>query len=348
MNAGDGRQTPTPDAEHSTAGKAQNGATSLIPRIKIPLPVKIAASVLLLAFVLLKVDLTAFLRVVAGANLALILLAAAVAFGAYLINTFKWQVLLSGSGAHVPYWDLLWLNFIGIFYNVVLPGQVGGEVIKGVRLSRAGVAGGIAAISVVADRVTGLLALLVLGVGGAILSPSVTSGRTDLVLWVVGLTLVLGAATVVLVTGRGVAPVVAAGKALRLPGGNVLSRIGAPFEQLPRGSRGLSSLWLPMLLALAFQLCIVYSNLLICMALGIPVTYLSLLWVVAVVSFLQSLPISLAGIGVREGAFVYLLGLQGIAAPSALALSLIVFAIQIAMAIVGGLLQLLDLRGRKA
>jgi hypothetical protein len=60
---------------------------------------------------------------------------------------------------------------------------------------------------------------------------------------------------------------------------------------------------------------------------------------VAVVSLLQALPISIAGIGVREGAYIYLLQLQGVDGSRALALSLTLFALQIAMAIVGGTLQ---------
>jgi len=89
-----------------------------------------------------------------------------------------------------------------------------------------------------------------------------------------------------------------------------------------------------------FQLGIVLTNYLFCQALDIPINYIQLLWVVAAVSLVQSVPISIAGVGVREGAYVYLLGLQSIAEPSALALSLLIFATQIIFALVGGLLQL--------
>jgi hypothetical protein len=108
-------------------------------------------------------------------------------------------------------------------------------------------------------------------------------------------------------------------------------------------ARGLSALWLPLGLSLVFQAVVVYINLLICMALGIGMSFVQLLWVVAVVSLLQSLPISIAGLGVREGAYVYLLQLQGVPAASALALSLTVFGIQVLLAAAGGLLQLQSL-----
>ena len=67
----------------------------------------------------------------------------------------------------------------------------------------------------------------------------------------------------------------------------------------------------------------------------------------AVVSLLQSLPISIAGIGVREGAYLYLLQLQGVPGASALALSLTVFGIHMLIALAGGLLQLYSLLSRR-
>jgi glycosyltransferase 2 family protein len=84
----------------------------------------------------------------------------------------------------------------------------------------------------------------------------------------------------------------------------------------------------------------VLTNYLFCIAPGISIGYIQLLWVVAAVSLVQSLPISIAGVGVREGAYVYLLGLQGVAEPIALALSLLIFGTQILLALMGGLLQL--------
>ena len=317
------------------------------PSIRIPLAVKIAASVVLFALVLSRIDAAALGGVLSRTDPALFLIAVGISFAAYAVNTYKWQVLLAGAGSRVPFGLLVRLNFIGMFYNIVLPGQVGGEVMKGLRLARSGVGASTSAVSVIADRVTGLLALLLLGVVGALLSPSVGGMRSDLLLWLVGLCFMLAVATVVLVTGRGIAPVARLGRALHLPSNPVSVRISKLVNELSPGSRSVSSLWVPLLISVVFQATSVWGNLLLCRALDIPVSYLQLLWVVAIVSLLQSLPISFAGIGVREGAFVYLLSLQGVSTSSALALSLLVFATQILLALAGGLVQLhMTLRGQ--
>lgn len=289
---------------------------------------------------LAKVDIPSTFGVVSRSNPLLIGFAALVVFAAWFLNTYKWQVLLNASGVFPRYAELLRLNFIGMFYNLVLPGQVGGEVVKGVSLARSGVSGATSAVSVVADRITGLLALFVLGIAGAMSSPSLAGQHPELMPWLVGIALVLGVATVVLVTGRGPAAVVAAGRAANLTHNRFVSRFGAALGNFPVPARGFSALWLPLALSFVFQLMIVWVNLLCCVALNIPISYAQLLWIVAIVTTLQSLPISIAGIGVREGAYVYLLHQQGADATAALALSLIIFALQVLTAVVGGVLQI--------
>ena len=55
------------------------------------------------------------------------------------------------------------------------------------------------------------------------------------------------------------------------------------------------------------------------------------------VALLTMIPVSLSGIGVREGGFVYFLGLYGVPAAQAMMLSLAFFAVQVAASLVGGL-----------
>jgi uncharacterized protein (TIRG00374 family) len=290
--------------------------------------------------VLARVDIGLLFGTLAQSNVLLVLLATLIAFVSWLINTYKWQVLLNVPNGRVRYAELLRLNFVALFYNLVLPGQVGGEVIKGVALARMGVSKMVAAVSVVADRVTGLLALFSMGIVGAALSPAVTGDRPELLPWLVVLALAFGVATVVLVTGHGQAALLSAGRALRLPVHRIPRAAHTLVEYMSSPTRGLSLLWLPMVLSLAFQALVVYINLLICIALGVNIGFVQLMWVVAVVSLLQSLPISIAGIGVREGAYVYLLQLQGVPEAGALALSLTIFGIQVLLAATGGLVQL--------
>lgn len=310
--------------------------------LRVALPLKIAVSVLLLSVVLLNVDLSSLLESLSRGSLPLVLLAVALGFASWLVNSLKWHLLLRNRGADVRYSDLLRLNFVGMFYNMVLPGQVGGEVVKSMKLARRGVGASAAAMSVAADRATSLFALLALGIVGLVLSPPQMEGGRELFLWLLGATIVLGFVTVVLATGRGLGALSALGRGLR----RLAHQSPSTREVLPRPLRmlggSLTSLCVPLLLSAAFQATVVYTNLLLCLAFDIPMAFSQLLWIVAIVTLLQSLPISIAGIGVREGAYVYLLQQHGIGGSDALALSLTVFGMQLLMAMAGGVLQLLE------
>src|SRR5205807_9617058 len=71
--------------------------------------------------------------------------------------------------------------------------------------------------------------------------------------------------------------------------------------------------------------------------------------VVPLVWVVRMLPVSFNGIGVGEGAFVFLAGLFAVPSDSALALSLTVLGVQTGVALVGGLLLAIRVvRGRRA
>jgi uncharacterized membrane protein YbhN (UPF0104 family) len=69
------------------------------------------------------------------------------------------------------------------------------------------------------------------------------------------------------------------------------------------------------------------------------VSYLDICWVVAAISALVTIPVTVSGFGVREGANVLILGQLGVAGSRALAVSLLAFFIGFIWSLPGGLLQ---------
>lgn len=94
------------------------------------------------------------------------------AFGIYmtaLVLTFcRWYVLVRALGLPFRLRDAMRLGFIGNTFNLVLPGGVGGDVIKGAFLCREQARRTQAVASMVIDRALGLIGLFLLaGVSGA-------------------------------------------------------------------------------------------------------------------------------------------------------------------------------------
>lgn len=93
-----------------------------------------------------------------------------IGLGALLVATLlvavRWWWLLLAQDIPLTLWQAVRLAWIGQFFAVVLPGATGGEIVRAYYIRRAKPGATIAAFStLLADRVLGLYALLLLGLG---------------------------------------------------------------------------------------------------------------------------------------------------------------------------------------
>ncbi len=248
----------------------------------------------------------------------------AACFGLGLVNVvnagYRWRLLMRAFGAApLPsVRSLVRLMAVGLFYNTYVPGSVGGDVVRGV-VSRRNFDTAAASYVVVAlERLIGLSALGLVFLVGLATAPPLLDYRA-VAPWIGGLVLL------------GVGILIAARASGRLAGW---------WGQIPRVSRATD-------LVVAFAVSIVGHSINILMffmfarALGIGVS-LATLAVVTPLAFVAAvLPLAIAGIGPREAALVGLLGMAGVEAAEALAMSLAYAAVLLAVAGIGGLLQLL-------
>ncbi|MFQ5809514.1 MAG: lysylphosphatidylglycerol synthase transmembrane domain-containing protein [Armatimonadota bacterium] len=296
-------------------------------------------SITLLAFVLSSLDLSEVatrLRLAAPAPLVGVVLVTLAALG---VKTVRLQALLSTLGCRVRWRDVLAANLLGGFYNLVLPGVVGGDVARGWRLKTLTNKTARTAVSVAADRITGLIALVLLCVGALWLAPAFP-GRDVLRLTAVGL---LGA--LALVVALSLAP-----RRRRAASGETvgfLRRFTAQADEALQAYRDRPSALCGALgLGLILQILVALTNYLACRAFGLQISPVNVLWVTAAVSLALSLPISVAGLGVRETAYVVLLGHCGADPSQALGVSLVTLAVFVSCGLAGGVLQLLGLGAR--
>src|SRR5438046_2299497 len=89
--------------------------------------IKAGISVGLMVFLLTQVDASQVVSGLAGADPLWLVGSVLAAIAAWCVNTWKWQRLLAVAGQRQRYPYLLGLNFIGMFYSIVLPGQISGE-----------------------------------------------------------------------------------------------------------------------------------------------------------------------------------------------------------------------------
>ena len=121
---------------------------------------RLAVSLALVTYLVLKDDPTRILVEAQDANVRVLL----VAFGLYLLaitmNAYKWGVLLRAQGVAVPLPQLVRSTFVGLFFGNFLPSNVGGDAVRAFDMSRITANGTAAATSVIVDRLTGLLVFI--------------------------------------------------------------------------------------------------------------------------------------------------------------------------------------------
>jgi hypothetical protein len=90
--------------------------------------------------------------------------------------------------------------------------------------------------------------------------------------------------------------------------------------------------------SLLFNLSLIVTQAYLGRAVGVYLGLRYFLLFVPILSSLLTLPISISGFGVREGGYVVLFGQAGVAAPQAVAMSLLFYAVTAATGLVGGAL----------
>lgn len=290
-----------------------------------------AISLFLLLILFRQIDTRSLVLIINSLDIKYLFLAILINLAAWLINTYKWQKLFLALNENLSFLNLLSFNFISMFYALFLPGQISGEVVKGVKIGRVLKNPPKIFASIFMDRFTGVLALIIIGLPVIFTAPP--SWEKGLV--AIGVIVSLSTFSLFILSRR--LPTFERG-----PFSKVCERYLAPIRKAFKVYRDrLNILGIALLYSFIFQLLATGIGYVISIGLCIKISYLALIWIVACASLVQMMPISIAGIGVREGAFVFLLAQYGIPQEKALVLSLTLFAIQLLFALFGGALELL-------
>ncbi|MCD6290270.1 MAG: flippase-like domain-containing protein [Anaerolineae bacterium] len=288
---------------------------------------KVAVSIILLAVLLRGVDWRLILKELSGARLGWVALAWGLFIAGLALRAWRWDGLLVADGIHVPISVLIRWYFIGTFFNTMLPTGFGGDVVKTYVLARYSARPGAAAGSVLVDRFSGILALLLIGAVALLLAPGLATPLTAALIWL----LVAGAlSALVIMAQRGVRDWVRT----HLPWLERVKLGRAVLDAIPAyGPR-------PLLRALAisfvFNMLLIGVNLCLARALGLNVPLPYFFIFIPLISVSLLLP-SVGGLGVREMSYVALFGQAGVAPAAATALSLLYYAVMLGSGLLGGI-----------
>jgi uncharacterized protein (TIRG00374 family) len=271
---------------------------------------------------------------------------------AFLLGSVRWWLLLKVQGISLSLKTVSLITLVGQFFNSFLLGTTGGDVIRTLytlRYAPNKKAG--AAISIITDRAMGLFILLCCAVAVLPWQLRFVSAGDQMravfygLLSSFGLALGIGLTMVVLQFQR--QPVFFQNLWRRVPRREIIESLVAAFRQhrISYHLTLLATIW-------SFAACVVLltSGYCIARAIHLKATYMQMLTILSVVTCLISLPISIGGHGIREGAFILMFSVFGIISldrqmgsgqEQAILFSVLFFALFLGWSLIGGVAYLM-------
>jgi len=219
----------------------------------------------------------------------------------------RWVLLLEVQGVRINLFQAVRLTYLGLFYNNMMPGSVGGDLLKAWYVTRHSERGRRveAAVTVLVDRLVGLGGMMLVAAGASVFVGSGIAYRGVQLRWVVwGMGLAMAAGAVVVVSRRVRRVLLVSAVMKRLPFAQTLYKADAAIQLYRRS--GWTMVW-SLVLTVVIQGTALVAVWMLTQSLGLAqvrlvqcVTLMPVIWVMG-----AAIPVP-GGLGVVEGAITYL------------------------------------------
>ncbi len=288
------------------------------PILKTPYLLRLTGIVLLL-FILTRVDLPDVWGQLQQCRLPVVVLAIVLILPQVAIRAYRWQGLMARSSIACPWRQSLVFYFKGIFIGLVTPGRLG-EFAKGVFLKQSGIAAISRSLpSVLVDRFLDLVVLMTLALMALPHFERIPHADTFSAL-------ALGAMTALTALGLFW---LAASRQLFVIAARFKSRLGANWsgtlDEFVTGCRALISkgLLVSLMWTVGGYAVFFLQTHAIGIALGLPADFMTIARVVSISILVGFIPITFAGLGTRDAVLIFLFGLADIDQASALSFAIL-------------------------
>lgn len=293
---------------------------------------KVCVSGFILYVLFGKIDMALFWRTAISVKPHVIALIALFFVCTQAVSTYRWSIVLK-KDMEVKYFKLLSIYFIGMFFNNFLPTMVGGDLVKGYFLYRSSQRGDVSFASMFMDRYSGFTALMVLTALALIPGYALIKGTALPVF----LALLIGAFVMLsLAIWVGSLHNRVMGFLSMIHFYGINKKIDAFYNVLMSYKKHRGLLVKIFLCSLFVQSSVIIGYYLLGVQLGIGISIGYYFLIIPLTTVISMLPLSLAGLGIREGAFIFLFPMVGATKEQAVTLSLMWFAVTAIVSIIGG------------
>jgi len=267
-------------------------------------------------YILFQIDFSLVKKGLADLNIYLLLGSVLLMIIQVFPRSQKWQVILRGLAIKITRLEAVSLYWLGTFVGVITPGRLG-ELIKVYFLKRKGYSAFNSFVSVLIDRITDILLLLCLG----FLASLFFLKQISLYILILGLALLVFLALFFFLIDKRILI-------------KKIFPIKLEQDQQFSFSELIKKFKVDRVILFLFYLVVswlgyFFSRYLVVLSLDLKFSFLDIILISALTAIVTMLPISIAGLGTREAAVIYLFGLFAISKELALLYSLIIFSVDL-------------------
>lgn len=303
---------------------------------------KISVSALILYFLAKNIELTKLKVIWDKLSIELIALLLFIAFMSQLVSSIRWYTILKDD-FDVKYNRIFSFYFIGMFFNNFLPTMIGGDAVKGYYVYKETGSGAHSVSSIFLDRYSGFAVLMAITFGSVVITYDFLR-QTELPFLFFSL---IGAFVVMsLIIWVNVFHRWAVDMLLKIHLYKLNEKVDSLYNALMAYKGRKPVLLKIFVISIFVQMIAITGYYILGNAIGIDLAITYYYLFIPMTAAAAMIPLSFAGIGIREGFFVLLFTKAGVGVEEALSLSIFWFFVMLIVSLTG-LVEYLRLGGRE-
>ncbi|CAH2713415.1 hypothetical protein BACCIP111895_00550 [Neobacillus rhizosphaerae] len=315
--------------------------------------IRIVGSIILIYWILNQIEWSKVAAVAKEGSYVYFIAAFIVIQITVVASILKWKMLVNSSLNQDQKRDASLVKlgrfyYIGLFFNNFLPGSVGGDLVRVFYLGRiTGIP--IATASVAFERITSGAALVAIAIFSSIVLKSARTYLWPILLVLAAILLCSYLISIWIKRRKNITNIQSSIPTSRIS--RWLMKLKSELEKIVAISLNYrkenKKWWLNIaILSILFQVGLAWINDLLFLSLGIDIPWLELLMVITLISVITMLPISVNGLGVREGCYVLFFKELGVPVEIAVTVSLLFFILVSISSLAGGVFWMLERGGK--
>ena len=304
---------------------------------------RISITVGLLILLFYKIDAENIFEIIKGINLSFFVLAAILFALVISLLITRWLVLLRALDIRAPLLKIIAAYMAGLFCNLFLPSSIGGDLVRGLDLSRFEKSKPKLFATIILDRLSGFVCVVALTFFALLFAYKRFIADTAVLFSVGALVIILLSVLLVLFNKK------------------IFTKLSCVFNRFNSVKQWLSNfseyilffrnkkrvLVYNLLLSLCAQMLGAVVFYFIAVSIGLDLSLIYFFIFVPIVNSIAILPITIGGLGLRDYFVVLFFAKVGVEKTQAVSLSLIWFSFMVAVGLLGGIIYVATLSSRR-